>query len=239
VRLRVRVAGPEAAPALLLLHGLTEYLEVWWERGWAQALAGRHRVIAFDARGHGASSKPHAPARYRADVIAADAIAVLDDLGCDSASAVGYSTGGGTALLLAAGAAARIRRLAVGGTSALGQSHEPLRRALAGGLQPLLAAIERQCGALPDPVRLRFLANDPASLAAACAEDRADLSDALARFAGPAMFFVAERDALRPAVEAGARRLGWACHVIPGRNHFDLSVSGAALPVVAEFLAQG
>jgi len=129
-----------------------------------------------------------------------------------------------------------VRSLAVGGASAIGQSLEPLRRALAAGLPSLLAAVEHQCGALPEPVRRRFLANDVAALAALCAADRIAMVDRLARFTAPALFFVGERDTLRPAVEASAERLRWPCPVIAGHGHFDLAVSGAALPVITDFL---
>jgi pimeloyl-ACP methyl ester carboxylesterase len=237
VRLRARAAGPPEAPALLLLHGLGENADVWWDRGWAGALSHCRRVIAFDARGHGASSKPHQADRYGETSPVADALAVLDALGCAEADVVGYSMGGWTALVLAAAAPARVRSLTVGGASAVGQSLQPLRRALAAGLVPLLAAIERQCGQLSAPVRERFLANDAAALAAVCAADRPALVDRLASFAAPARFFVAERDPLRPAVEAGAQRLGWPCAVVLGYGHFDLALSGAALPVVAGFLS--
>lgn len=237
VRLRARVTGAPAAPALLLLHGLGEDADVWWERGWARALSRRRRVIAFDARGHGASSKPHHRDRYDDRARVADALAVLDALGCDDADVVGYSMGGWTALLLAAREPRRVRSLAVGGASAVGQSLEQLRRALAAGLGSLLVTIEHRCGALPQPVRRRFLANDRAALAAVCAEDRTAMVNRLAGFAAPALFYIGERDTLRLAVEASAERLGWRCAVIPGHGHFNLAVSGAALPVVADFLA--
>jgi pimeloyl-ACP methyl ester carboxylesterase len=237
VVLRARFAGDPSAPALLLLHGLGEDLEVWWERGWAQELS-RRRVIAFDARGHGASSKPHEPARYAAGARIADAAAVLDAAGCDAADVVGYSMGGWTAMLLAAGATERVRSLVVGGAPATGQSLERLRRALASSLEGVLAAVERQCGPLPETARRRFLANDRAALAAVCSEDRPALIEALAGFTGPAMFYVGGRDPLRAAVAASARRLRWQCRIIEGRDHFELAVTGAALPAVVDFLAE-
>jgi pimeloyl-ACP methyl ester carboxylesterase len=238
VVLRARVAGDDAAPGVLLLHGLGEDLDVWWERGWTQALSRRSRVIAFDARGHGASSKPHEPGRYSTQARVADAMAVLDATGCEAADVVGYSMGGWTALLLAARAPERLRSIAVGGASAIGQSLASLRRALAGPLDALVATVEHQCGALPEAFRQRFLGNDPAALSAVCAEDRLALLDALVVLAAPAMFYIGERDPLRPAVEASARQLGWQCRVVDGYGHFDLALDGAALATVADFLEQ-
>jgi pimeloyl-ACP methyl ester carboxylesterase len=234
VALRMRVEGD--GPAVLLLHGLGEDLDVWWERGWAQALRGRRRVVAFDARGHGASTRPRDPRCYDVAARVADALAVLDAAGCDAADVVGYSMGGWTALLLARDAPARLRSVVAGGAPAVGQSLEGLRRAIGAGLGALLHGIERQCGPLPDAATARFLANDRDALAAVCADDRPALVDRLAGVGVPAMFYVAERDPLRPAVEAGARALRWPCAVVPGCDHFDLAVRGAALPVVEGFL---
>jgi len=233
--LRACIAGDGSA--VLLLHGLGEDLDVWWERGWVGALHARHQVIAFDARGHGGSSKPHSPASYRRAVRVADAIAVLDAAGCDAVDVVGYSMGGWTALCLACDAPARVRSVIVGGAPANGQSLHPLRRALAAGLDTLRAAIERQCESLPEGLIRRFLANDPAALAAVCADDRPDLIGELSSFAAPALFFVGERDPLRPAIEASAAALRRPCRVVAGHDHFDLAVSGAALPLVLDFLA--
>jgi pimeloyl-ACP methyl ester carboxylesterase len=235
VVLRARVEG--AGPDVLLLHGLGEDLDVWWERGWVAALAARRRVIAFDARGHGRSSKPHGRERYRASDRVADACAVLDAVGAASIDVVGYSMGAWTALYLARDAPARVRCIVAGGAPAGGQSLAALRGALAAGLPALLSAVEGQCGPLPAAVRTRFLANDVAALAAICADDRVDLTGDLA--GAPIAFFAAERDPLRDAIEAGARRLERPCRIVPGCDHFDLAVRAAALPLVVEALDRG
>jgi pimeloyl-ACP methyl ester carboxylesterase len=234
--LRARVTGE--GPAVLLLHGLGEDLDVWWERRWADALAGRHRVIAFDARGHGRSSKPHDPASYGDAHRVADAIAVLDAAGADSAIVAGYSMGAWTAMRLASTAPARVRALIVGGAPAIGQSLAPLRRALAASPGGMVPGIVKQCGALPDAVLTRFLANDAGALAAVCAGDRGSLVARLATYEGPALLYTAERDVLRPAIEASAAALGWPCRVVPGYDHFDLALRGAALPLVVEMAAR-
>ncbi|HWB77749.1 MAG TPA: alpha/beta fold hydrolase, partial [Nannocystaceae bacterium] len=97
VDLRVAIAG--RGPAVLLLHGLGDGLESWWERGWAQALAQHFRVVAYDARGHGKSGKPIEG--YDAEHFVADALAVLAAFASDGAHVVGYSLGGRTAMRLA------------------------------------------------------------------------------------------------------------------------------------------
>jgi pimeloyl-ACP methyl ester carboxylesterase len=234
--LRARIAGD--GPAVLLLHGLGEDLDVWWERRWVDALAPRCRVIAFDARGHGRSSKPRDAASYGDRQRVADAIAILDAAQAESAVVAGYSMGGWTAMSLACAAPGRVRALVAGGAPAIGQSLEALRRALAGGLRGMLASVERQCGALPGEVLARFLANDAGALAAACTRDRPSIVERLAAFEGPALLYAAERDPLRPAIEASAAALAWPCHIVPGCDHFDLALRGAALPLVVEMAAR-
>lgn len=234
LRARVEGAGPRS---VLLLHNLCEDIDVWWERGWAQALARHRRVIAFDARGHGASTKPTEPFQYTAFSRVMDALAVIDVLDCQAVDVVGYAMGAWTAMQLAARMPGRIRSLVVGGTPATGQSLTLIRRALAAGLPAMLAEIERETGPLGEPLRRRFLANDVRALAAVCAEDRCDMIEELSSFDGRAMFYVGEHDPRRPAIESSARRLGWPLRIVPGRDHFDLGTSGDALSAVLDFLA--
>lgn len=84
-------------PAVVLLHGfpLTSY--IW--RALIPALASRHRVIAPDLLGLGASDKPSgAPLDIRAQ--AGYVRELLAQLGIDRVAIVGHSTGGGVAQLL-------------------------------------------------------------------------------------------------------------------------------------------
>ena len=69
--------------------------------GISRKLAKRYRVIRFDHRGHGLSSKPHNDAAYGAN-LADDAIRLMDHLGIQKAHIVGYSMGGMISLTLLA-----------------------------------------------------------------------------------------------------------------------------------------
>ena len=86
----------EGAP-IVLLHGLTATRRYVVMGSNALARAG-HRVIAYDARGHGASD-PAEPYDYPA--LAADLLTVLDDHDVDRAVLAGASMGAHTALRLA------------------------------------------------------------------------------------------------------------------------------------------
>ena len=96
---------PGGEPATLFLHGIGNYGRVW--DFVADAMAGRLRLIAPDARGHGDSTKP--AAGYDATDFVADAVAILDALGLDRVVLVGHSMGGGHGLALALAHPERIR----------------------------------------------------------------------------------------------------------------------------------
>jgi 3-oxoadipate enol-lactonase len=79
----------------------------------------RYRVIALDNRGSGRSDKPLGD--YDLSQMAADAVAVLDDVGVDRAHVVGASMGGAIAQLLAVFHPNRVRSLTLVGTSCRNQ----------------------------------------------------------------------------------------------------------------------
>ena len=119
--------------AVLLLHGVAAAHRGNWEApGVIDALvaAGR-RVIATDARGHGASDKPHDPTAYANDAMVRDAQCVLDQLELDRVDVAGYSMGAMVAARLAAREAQRLRSLilaGVGGKRRRRGSAVPIRK---------------------------------------------------------------------------------------------------------------
>jgi len=100
---------PGDPPPTLLLHGIGNYARYW--DFFADAVAGRLRLIATDARGHGESGRP--PGDYAPQEFVADAVSVLDALAIDRALVVGHSMGGTHAIRLAAAHPDRVERLVV------------------------------------------------------------------------------------------------------------------------------
>ncbi|MFE0471517.1 alpha/beta fold hydrolase [Streptomyces sp. NPDC058947] len=92
---------PAADPELtfLLLHGLAGHQGEWdtLTRG---LLSDGHRVVTYDARGHGASTRTP-PTTTRASHVE-DAITLIEHLNLGPVTLLGQSLGGHTALLLAA-----------------------------------------------------------------------------------------------------------------------------------------
>ena len=84
-------------PPVLLLHGLTA-THRYVVMGSSALQRGGYRVVAYDARGHGASAP--APA-YAYPDLAADLVTLLDALGLERAVLAGASMGAHTALRVA------------------------------------------------------------------------------------------------------------------------------------------
>ena len=88
---------PGDPPDTLLLHGVGGMGRMWDRM--ADAVDGRLRLIAPDARGHGDSVKPPVtPTSYAPEAFVADAAAILDAFGLDRVFLVGHSMGGGHAV---------------------------------------------------------------------------------------------------------------------------------------------
>jgi pimeloyl-ACP methyl ester carboxylesterase len=108
VRLSLEEAG-EGIP-VVLLHGLTATRRYVVMGSRALERAG-HRVIGYDARGHGQSTPAPAADAYGYADLAADLAAVLDELEIERAVLAGASMGGHTALRLALDAPERVAAL--------------------------------------------------------------------------------------------------------------------------------
>ena len=93
----VTLAGEEAGEGrdVVLLHGLTATRRYVVMGSRALERDG-HRVVAYDARGHGKSGPAPAPDAYGYDALAGDLLAVLDALGIERAVLAGASMGAHT-----------------------------------------------------------------------------------------------------------------------------------------------
>ncbi|MET9119128.1 alpha/beta fold hydrolase [Streptomyces longwoodensis] len=66
-----------SGPPLVLLHGFIGVGTTWRSAGYVDALAGGHRLVLVDARGHGESDAPYDVDSYRIDRQVGDVVAVL------------------------------------------------------------------------------------------------------------------------------------------------------------------
>lgn len=116
---RVPVPGGEIAynvagsgPPLVLLHAGRLDNSMW--DALIPRLAAQHRVVRWDARGHGASTAPQGPGADTAD----DLRRLLDSLGIRRAVIAGISMGSGTAAHFTIRHPERVERLILMSTSA-------------------------------------------------------------------------------------------------------------------------
>jgi pimeloyl-ACP methyl ester carboxylesterase len=104
---------------LLLIMGLSLSSKSWFRT--VPALSEHYKVIIFDNRGVGLSSKPTTP--YSIELMAEDTKVVMDAAGIDSAHVYGISMGGMIAQRLALKYPERIRSLILGCTTSGGTNH--------------------------------------------------------------------------------------------------------------------
>jgi len=116
--MRLNVSDAGSGPPVVLLHGLFGAARNFGSL--QRALSPGFRVIAMDARNHGAS--PHA-ADMRYATLAGDVLETLDALAIDRAAVIGHSMGGKTAMTLAVLAPARVGRLLVADIAPVGYQH--------------------------------------------------------------------------------------------------------------------
>jgi pimeloyl-ACP methyl ester carboxylesterase len=227
---------------VVLVHGFASNKEVnWVNPGWVTTLTGAgRRAIAFDNRGHGASTKLYDPALYHTVVMADDIRALLDHLGLAHADVMGYSMGARNAAFLAQGDGDRVRSLILGGCG--------IHLVKGGGLPLSVAdALEAPSdGDVTDPLGRTARAfadqtrSDRLALAACLRGSRQPLVPSeLAQIKAPVLIAVGTRDDIAGSPhELAALIPGSSAVDIPGRDHFlsvgDRVFKEAALKFLAE-----
>jgi pimeloyl-ACP methyl ester carboxylesterase len=240
---------------VLLVMGLGMPATGWWRT--VPVLASRFRVLAFDNRGSGRSSRPRGP--YSLEQLAADALAVLDAAGEESAHVYGISLGGMVVQELALRAPERIRSLVLGATTAGGRTHVAPDDETVGFLRrrgsmpaeegvwasiPYMygpATLERAPERVAEDVeqRLRFppdRAGYQAQLAAASAHDTASR---LGSIASPTLVLHGAFDRIVPVANGRhlAERLPAATfHELAGAGHLYVTDAPESADLVARFL---
>jgi pimeloyl-ACP methyl ester carboxylesterase len=239
LEIALRIEG-EGRP-LLLIHGFASNMEVnWVNTGWTRLLARTgYQVICFDNRGHGRSEKPYDSEAYSAPLMARDALAVLDHLGVEKASVMGYSMGARiTAFMLEE--AARRERAAI----FAGMGYNMVRGMAGSG--PIALALEADSiNDVSHETARSFRAfaeragGDLKALAACMRGPRLKVSEEmLERIACPVLIAVGEKDVIAGDPHRLAALIkGAQVAVIPRRDHMQAVGDRALRAAVAEFLA--
>jgi pimeloyl-ACP methyl ester carboxylesterase len=241
VRIHYRLEG--AGPPLILQHGFSDSLESWYEFGYVEALSSEYQLVLIDARGHGASDKPHDSGAYGLKR-ASDVIAVLDYLGMSKTHFYGYSMGGGIGLDLAQTSHERFISIVIGGASPASIDQTDLVTAFNLVLQKDTSAVvdlwESQ-GSLSPALKKRLLSNDMKALRAVWnSEDFAASEMTLRSCPAPYLLIMGEMDDAYPALLEYSKTLPPGSLVtLSGLNHLQgLQRSDLVLPHLREFLAR-
>jgi len=188
--------APDAEP-VLLIHGFaSSHMVNWVSTGWVKTLndAG-YRAIAFDNRGHGATTKSYDTADYTPEKMAGDAAALLGHLGIPRAHVMGYSMGARIAAFLALAEPQMVATLILGG----------LGSGLVDGVgdwDPIASALlteDEESVTHPRGKTFRRFADqtksDRQALAACIATSRAELTESeVARITQPTLVAVGTKD---------------------------------------------
>lgn len=97
IEINYRVDGPEGAPWVTMSNSLATTHRMWDAQ--MTAFTRQYRVLRYDKRGHGESEV--APGPYSFELLADDALALLDALGITRTHFVGLSMGGMTGMTMA------------------------------------------------------------------------------------------------------------------------------------------
>lgn len=90
VIIRYELTGPEAAPVVAMSHCLAGSMAIWNPQ--MDVLQEKFRVLRYDIRGHGGSSAP--AENYTMEMLASDAISIMDALQIENVHFMGISLGG-------------------------------------------------------------------------------------------------------------------------------------------------
>ena len=236
VRLHYELHGPEDGPPIVLVHGFaSDYQLNWVGTRWQDTLtkAGQ-RVIGLDCRGHGSSDKPHDPADYALEIMAADVRRLLDHLQISAANYLGYSMGGKIGVQAILDFPKRIDRAVLGGVGWGGafRAAKEIAKALRGGPieSPVAKTFYEFAKARPT--------NDLEALAACILGPQPEPdSKALAAIKNPILVVVGDGDDIVSGVDWLIEHIPTAKLVrVAGRNHMSAVPAGDFKRAALEFL---
>jgi 3-oxoadipate enol-lactonase len=232
IQLHYELAGPENRPVVLLSNSLGTRLEMWDPQ--MQALTERYRVLRYDSRGHGRSDAPDGP--YTIEMLADDAIGILDGLEIERAHFCGLSKGGMVGQVLGAKHGDRLLSLALCATAC----HLPprelwderIRVVTEAGMAAVVDGVierwftesfRREPTVALERVRRMILDTPAHGYAACCAAIRdMDLRDLITGIGVPTLVIAGENDPATPpekAEEIRRRIPGAQLEVLPDAAH--------------------
>ena len=241
IRIHYQLEG--AGPPLVLLHGLSEDLEWWRDYGYVDPLKNDYTLILIDARGHGASDKPHNPDAYKLESFVNDIVCVLDNLQIGKAHFLGFSMGGWVGFGIGKYAPKRFNSLIIGAMSPYKDpAKDELPEFFKKGKDFVWTDLEKRYGPkiMTPVIKVRWMTNDFEALIALSSGDMLlSLKAVLPTITLPCLLFVGEADPLHQDVKKCASVMPNATFVsFPKLLHVEtLYRSDLVIPHIKKFLA--
>ncbi len=218
-------------------------------------LAEEHQVITVDLQGHGRTADIDRPIDI--SLMADDIAALIDHLGLEGPDVVGYSLGGGVALLTAAKYPAKVHRLVVASANIWPDAVDPQIRAQQGQVSAAAAEFMKQTPmyelyqrVAPRPEDFPRLLD---KIGAAMAKDF-DYTEEVRSLQMPTLIVAADADMAPPShyvevfklLDGGLRDGGWmgenrpqgghALAILPGVTHYNIFSSALFAAAIVAFL---
>jgi pimeloyl-ACP methyl ester carboxylesterase len=233
---------------VVMLHGAAvSFAGNYGACGWVDPLiACGLQVIGLDFRGHGGSDRPEDPTLHGTRALTGDVIALLDHLGIEQASIVGYSIGSTITLHLLHTHPERFRAAALVATGDGIIGHPP--RSFPEILPPLVEILHRTELSAEVPPEVAFYWNFAESVGGGRAGVAAALSgeyppcssEEAATVSIPVLVVSGDQDVVLGTGRRVAEALPQGRYLeIPGADHFLLAVDEDVQRAVAGFLADG
>lgn len=245
-RIHYEVEGE--GPPLVLCHGLYGSLEQWRAWGYVEALKDDYQLVLIDARGHGASDKPHDPEAYKTETMVADVVSVLDDLNIEKAHFLGYSMGGQIGWCIGRYAPDRFYSLIIGGMAHYERDPDipdpdidVMVPILKRGNEAVVAAFEETFGErLAPDIKNILMNNDPEAIIARLLRvERVEYDETIATTTLPCLLYMGEADSgYSKAIESVDVLPNLTFVTLPDLNHEQGAMrSDLVLPHITRFLA--
>ena len=213
VTLNYRWDGPEDGPVLMFSNSLASNLRMW-EPQMAPVLDAGYRVLRYDSRGMGASEVTSGA--YTIEMLADDAVALLDHLDVERVKFCGLSKGGMVGQMLGTRHPKRVQCLVLCDTSAYmgapGTWDERIAAVRAGGMEAVLESTIDRWFTKPGQARLadevgevrQMILNTPVEGFVSCANaiQAMDQRESIREISLPTLVIVGEEDAGTPVSAA-------------------------------------
>lgn len=249
IKIYYQVEG--GGPPVVLAHGLSGNVTFWTGYGYVDSLMDRYKVIAFDARGHGKSDKPHASESYDYKLMVGDVIAILDALNIEKTHYWGYSMGGYIGLGIGKNYPQRLISLIIGGATPYGSSRStspsPLldifKRGVQEGVDAVVEGMRAFAGSITPQYEERLRSLDYQAMVAYMEHaqfHRPSLEQETSQMEIPCLFYAGELDEgpYKYGKEVVPTLPNARFHAVPGLDHVSACDDAELImPQVLSFLA--